>query len=74
MSLLLLICIGLSLGLAGWILHLYTLILSAFSTPNRWTIKIEFNAYHEAIIEVVLFTLICVFFIYLFISLFGGIA
>ena len=69
MSLLLLICIGLSLGLAGWILHLYTLILSAFSTPNRWTIKIEFNAYHEAIIELILFTSICIFYIFIIITI-----
>ena len=66
------ICIGLGLGLAGWIIHLYTLILSAFSTPERWTIRIAFNHYHEAIIEVILFTVICGFFIYIFLSLIIG--
>jgi len=69
---LLLICIGLSLGLAGWILHLYTIIKSAFSTPDRWTIRIAFNSYHEALIEVILFTVICGVFIYIFLSLIIG--
>ena len=62
--------IGIGLGLAGWLIHLYTLIRSAFSTPKRWTIRILFNEYHEAIPEVIIFTSICIFYISILLLLF----
>jgi hypothetical protein len=51
---------GLWLGLAGWVLALYTIIKSLFSDP-RWRIIIDHNHYGEGMIELVLFTSICIF-------------
>lgn len=54
------ILLNLFLGLGGWIIHLYTLILSYFS-DNKWTIRVNFNDYHEAIPELIIFSGIIIF-------------
>lgn len=70
-TLLLPICLCLGFGLGGWIIHLYTLIKSGFSTPKRWVIRIEFNCFKEAIPELIIFTLICILFAYTLIAILG---
>ena len=66
MDILLLIC--LLLGLGGWAIHLYTLILSYFS-DKRWTIRVEFNHYNEAISELIVFSGVIIFTIFTIIGL-----
>ena len=65
------VLLSFAFSLVGWGIHLYTLILSYFS-DNKWSIRIEFNCYHEAIPEIVLFTAIILFTIITIIML-GGI-
>jgi hypothetical protein len=58
--------IGLVLGLIGWCLHLFFIIISATS-KKRWTVLIDYNQYKEAKAEVILIIVFIVFFIYLII-------
>ena len=60
--------VSLFLGLGGWMIHLYTLILSYFS-DKKWTIRVEFNCYHEAIPELIIFSIIIIFIIFSIIGL-----
>ena len=64
-----LLLLALAFGLGGWILHLYTLILSYYSDP-KWKISISFNYYHEAKIELIVFTAVIIITIIAIISLF----
>ena len=52
--------ISLGFGLAGWIVHFYTLIRSYFS-DTKWTVTVQFNYYHEAISEIIVFASILIF-------------
>jgi len=64
------IIFALALGFGGWVIHLYTLLLSYFS-DEKWTCRVSFNYYHEAWIEVILFTALCIFFIFLIVIAIG---
>lgn len=57
-----LLIFGITLGLIGWIIHLYTILLASRSTGvDKWHVHVSFNEYHEAIPEVILFSAICMF-------------
>lgn len=52
--------LSITFGLTGWIIHLYTILLSAKSTPEKWSIRVKFNDYHEAIPEVIIMSIIII--------------
>jgi hypothetical protein len=66
--LLVMLLMSMGLGLAGWIIHLYTLILSYFS-DTKWSIRVSFNDYHEAIPELIIFSGIIIFMVVIFLNL-----
>ena len=53
------ILLSLILGVIGWGMHLFFMCI-AFMSKKRWTLYIDYNQFHEAIIEFIVIIILII--------------
>jgi len=57
-----LILIGIILGFVGWIIH-YIFIITAMFSKEKWFIWVDYNKYHEGYLEVIMISVVIMFYV-----------
>ena len=52
-----LVLFGVLIGFTGWIIH-YIFIITAMFSKEKWSILVDYNKYHEGILEFIMIIII----------------